>query len=166
MALDKTFNILFRFFLPKVKDVMTGDFPILDSETPVIEAFKMATNDNINTIIVTEKGNPAGVLTRRDLIGRCFFQQVDCNERTVKEFMSQPIISIDVDEDIIQAYDKMSQNKIRRLIVLEKTRIAGVITLDDIKHLSTAVPGATVYRLGYFLMGVLVTLTAMAIILL
>ena len=165
MGLNKMDNILFRAFLPKIKDVMTRNFPTLNGDIPVIEAFKAVIDDNVNAVVIEKEGKPVGILTRRDLIDRCFFQNVDCEKRTVEDFMSHPVITIDANENVIDAYEMMMQKGIRRLVVLEQAKIVGIITLSEIQHLATATPGTAIYRIGYFIFGILVTITIIVIIL-
>jgi len=151
-------------FLPKVRDVMVKDFTILDISAPLRDAFQVVVKDDVNSVIITREGRPAGILTRRDLI-RCFLQRVDCEQMTVGDFMSYPLITIDSDENVLKAYEVMMRNDIRRLAVLERGEIVGGITLGDIRHLASQTPGTVFVRVGYFLMGVLVTAAVVVIIL-
>jgi signal-transduction protein with cAMP-binding, CBS, and nucleotidyltransferase domain len=77
--------------------------------------------------------------------------------------MSHPLITIGSNENVLKAYELMMQKGIGRLVVLEDGKIVGRIRLEDIKHLASETPITVFYRVGYFLLGVLVTLVGVAL---
>lgn len=157
MAISRTAIIFGRMFLPKVKNLMTRDFTTIDGSASLQDAFQVVMEDGVHSVIITREGKPAGILTRRDLLGQCLFQRDYTEKTTVENFMSHPLITIDSNENALKAYELMMQKKIGRLVVLEDGKIVGTIRLDHIRHLAEKAPVTVFYRVGYFLLGTLAT---------
>lgn len=163
MGLNRTASILSRMFLPKVKNLMVTGFTILDVSAPLIDAFQAVARNDVHSVIMTREGKPAGILTRRDLLIKCFFEQGYFEKTTVGDVMSQPLITIGPNESILKAYDLMMRKGIGRLVVVEDDKVLGRIRLEDIKHLSSELYVTPFYRVAYFLFGVLATAIVFAI---
>ena len=54
----------------------------------------------------------------------------------VKEWMSSPVISVEPETTISKAHQLMKEKGIRRLPVVEKGRLVGIITIGDIREAS------------------------------
>ncbi len=163
MGLNRSANILGRAFLPKVRSLMTTGFTTLDANAPLIDALQAVTKNEIHSVIITRDGKPAGILTRRDLLNKCFFEHNYFGKETVGDVMSQPLLTIGPDESVLKAIELMTQKGIRQLAVVENDRVIGRILLEEIKHLATETSVTVFYRMTYFLLGVLATTVAFAI---
>lgn len=77
-----------------------------------------------------------GILTERDLLMKVV--SLDLKPSTVKvdKIMSAPIMTIAPDADITEAAKIMSRNKIRRLPVVERGKLVGIVTASDITAVS------------------------------
>jgi len=157
-TLNKTIVMFSRIFLPKVRDVMVRDITTLDVSAPLMDAVQAVMKDGVHSVIVTKEDKPVGIVTRRDLLCKLFFQKVYAEKTAAGDIMTHPLITIGPNENVLKAYELMMQKGIRGLIVLEEGTIVGRIRLEDIKHLASGTPMAVFYRVGYFLLGVLVTL--------
>ena len=157
-------GILGKLFLPKVKDLLIKNFITLDISAPLIDAFESVMKNDIRSVIITREGEPIGILTRRDLLGQCLFQRDYTEKITVEHIMSHPLVTIDANENVLKAYELMKQNGIGRLVVLEQGKLVGIIRLDYILHFASEESGTILYRAGYFLLGVLLTIAFVIII--
>ena len=163
MVINRIINIFGRVFLPRVRDLMTKGFTTLDEKAPLIDAFQAVMKNDIRSIVITREGKPVGILTRRDLLTKCFFDQTYFNKTTVGDVMSQPLITISPNENVLKAVELMTQMGIRRLVVVEGDKVVGRILLEEIKHLTSESSVTVFYRMAYFLFGVLATLVMFAI---
>jgi len=165
MAFGRMISFIGQYFMPKVQDLMTKSISPLDINTSLIDAIQILTEDNIRSIVIMDGAKPVGVLTRRDVLRLCFLKKIDTEKTTLKEVMSHPVITIDSDENIFKAYKKMEQNNIGKLIILEQGKPVGRIRLDEIRHLAMQTEGTSIYRAGYFLLGVIITIALTLILL-
>lgn len=164
MTVNRTFRILGRLFLPKVKDLMVRDITVLDVNAPLIDAVQNLAEDDSNSVFIAREGVPTGIITRRDLICKCFFQKLDAEKITVGSMMSHPLVTINASENVMIAYELMEQKGIRRLAVLENGKLVGRIRLYDIQHLTSPTPVTAFYMMGYFLLGIIATVAAVLLI--
>lgn len=96
-----------------------------DSVLSVIE--KMITN-NIGAVIVMSGGNPVGIITEKDIIEKVTKNNRDPSKVRAEEIMSSPLISIEADKTLREALILMRNKKIRRLGVVRKGKLIGIVT--------------------------------------
>lgn len=93
---------------------------------------------HVHGLIVADRDNrPLGVITDFDLMAGEWLsgdpQSLDVMRKmTAGELMSTPIDTIDIDAPAIEAARIMHEKVIRRVIVLEKDKPVGVISVSDI----------------------------------
>jgi len=114
-----------------VKDVMIEKVASLDYSSMIKDAAKLMDDKNIGSIIVTREELPIGILTERDFVKRIASKEKPLTS-SIEEVMSSPLISIDPDETVWEAAEKMKTNNIHKLPVLQDNKIVGIITTSDL----------------------------------
>jgi CBS domain-containing protein len=105
---------------------------ILKNET-LDEVAKVMSKKHLGSIVVIDpKGKPLGIITERDIVNRLTAMNLLPRKVKAEEVMSQPLITIASDKDTKEAAKSMNEHKIRRLLVMEKGKIIGIITSKDI----------------------------------
>jgi CBS domain-containing protein len=116
-----------------VKDVMTSPVITIDEEESVNKVARLMEQHNVGCIIVTGKqGKPLGIITERDIVTRVLAKNVQPSKLTAKEVMTSPLITVDPDKTLSEAARRMSRLNIRRLGVMYKGNLVGVISSKDI----------------------------------
>ena len=111
-----------------VKDVMTSPVITVDEESSVSEVARLMEKHNVGCIIVTDKmEKPVGIITERDLVVRILAKNLQPTDLTAKDVMTTPLITVDPDETISEAARRMSHLNIRRLGVVYKGKLEGII---------------------------------------
>jgi CBS domain-containing protein len=122
--------------MPRVKDFMTKGVLTIEPEKSVFEAAELMTMKEVGDIIVVGVGMPKGIVTERDFVRRVIAKQRP-PETKISDVMTTPLITIDPEASLSEAAQKMINNRIRRLPVIEKNRVVGIITVSDFaKHVS------------------------------
>jgi len=111
---------------------MTRNIVSISSETSVMEVARMMTTRDISSILIKSGDYFVGILTDRDILSKMVALGLDPNDIMAGEIMSSPLITISEDASIDEAAKKMRENKIRRLVVINKRDIAGIISESDI----------------------------------
>lgn len=114
-----------------VKDVMISNVATLDSSSMIKDAAKLMDEKNIGCVIVTENDLPIGILTERDFVKRIASKEKPLTS-PLQDVMSSPLTSIDPDETIWEAAEKMKVNNIHKLPVIKENKITGIITTSDL----------------------------------
>lgn len=116
-----------------VKDVMSSPVITIDEDATVHKAAQLMADGHIGCIIVTsKKEKPLGIITETDLVTRVLAKNIRPSKLTAKEVMTSPLITIDPDETLSETARRMSQLHIRRLGVMYKGNLAGIISSKDI----------------------------------
>jgi len=116
-----------------VKDVMSSPVVTANENAPLSEVAKLMKKHNIGCVIVsTEDGRPVGIITERDIVERLVAKDVKPSEIRAKEIMSAPLVTIDSESTISDAAREMSRLNIRRLAVMHKGELSGIISSKDI----------------------------------
>ncbi|MEM1659597.1 MAG: CBS domain-containing protein [Candidatus Bathyarchaeia archaeon] len=116
-----------------VKDVMSSPVITVEEETTVNVIAELMDKHGLGCIIVTGKdGKPIGIITERDLVSRVLAKNVRPDSIKAKDVMTAPLITIEPDATINEAAKKMSKLNIRRLGVMYKGELIGLISSKDI----------------------------------
>ena len=114
-----------------VKDVMKTNVISIDSSKTIKDAACMMDESNVGCVIVTKDNTPVGIITERDFVKRVSAKNKDLSS-SLSDVMSSPLTTINSDETVWEAAEKMKQNEIHKLPVLDNNKIAGIITTTDL----------------------------------
>ncbi len=127
-----------------VKDIMsTGVISVLPDENLDRIAFIMKSED-VGVVPVCDKQNHLlGIITDRDLIMR--YKE----DLLARDIMTESPVTANSGEDIHDAALKFSENKVRRLPILDGERLVGMLSLKDLakKKVLTAEIGHIIYNI-------------------
>lgn len=116
-----------------VRDIMSSPVITANEDDSAHEVAKLMRDNDISCVIVTTKdGKPVGIITEKDLVTRVVAENVRPSDVTAKEIMSTPLITIDAEKTISEAAKEMNRYDVRRLAVMYKGQLIGIITSDDI----------------------------------
>ncbi|MCW4046528.1 MAG: CBS domain-containing protein [Candidatus Bathyarchaeota archaeon] len=116
-----------------VRDAMSSPVVTLGEEETSNKVAKLMDENNLGCVIVTNKaGKPLGIITERDLVKRVLSKNLKPDAVKAKDIMTSPLVTIEPDATISDAARRMSRLDIRRLAVLYKGNLVGVISSKDI----------------------------------
>ena len=116
-----------------VRDVMSSPVVTMnEDETSNKAAANMDMND-LGAVIVTNKaGKSIGIITERDLVIRVIAKNLKPDTVKAKEIMTTPLVTIEPEASISDAARRMTRLDIRRLGVIYKGNLVGIISSKDI----------------------------------
>ena len=125
-----------------VTEYMDKDVLKLDMDTKTREAATMLRHYERDDIIVIDKQKlPIGIVTDEDILSKVSDAAVYAEATTLKEIMSQPLITISNKSTLQDALHKMRDNNIRKLpIITKKNQVVGMLFQSTI---ATAIRDAT-----------------------
>jgi CBS domain-containing protein len=104
----------------------------ISKEKTCQEAAALLQEKDISFLVVTEGQNPIGIVTEADFVRKIVAVNKIASDLKVSDVMSPKFRWVEPTTTIEDAVQKMLNNKIRRLIVLEDQKLAGVITQTDL----------------------------------
>jgi len=86
----------------------------------------------IGCLVVSDGSRLVGIITDRDLTVRCSAAGHDPMTCVVETHMSTGLATARADGDVLDALHLMLTHKVRRLPVVDDTRLVGLISLSDV----------------------------------
>lgn len=123
----------------KVEDVMSSPVITVRETESVLAASKLMKKHEIGCVVVVDKaGKPMGLITERDVVRRISALDLLPSKVQVGKSMTKPPSTVEASANVTEAAKKMREMKIRRLIVLQGTKLEGIITSNDIVDITPA----------------------------
>jgi CBS domain-containing protein len=113
-----------------VKEIM-HQHTIVSQELSVKEVAGIMSDKKIGSVLVATANGP-GMLTERDMLTKLVSKGKDSAKMKAKDIMTFPIKTINADADVYEACNIFTENSFRRLPVVEKGKVVGIITTRDI----------------------------------
>ncbi len=114
------------------RDIMVSKVITITRDSTVEEAVKLMNEHEIGCLIVTDNQKAIGIVTERDLMKRILARSEETKRIKVKEVMSTPLISIEPNVEIGDASRLMFQKNIKKMPIVKKDELLGLVTLTDI----------------------------------
>jgi CBS domain-containing protein len=115
----------------KVDAFMTKQVVTVDEKESLDAIVKIMGDQRIGSVIVTRKGQPAGIFTERDLLTAVLAKGESLNTQ-VGDKASSPLITVSDGTSIHRAAITMAMKHIRRLPITRGKKLVGIITARDL----------------------------------
>ncbi len=116
----------------QVRDIMNKRVITISKEKTCLDAATTLQEKDISFLVVTEGQNPVGVISEADFVRKLVAKNMVPAEVPISEIMSHKFRWVEPTTLIEDAVQKMLNNNIRRLLVLENEKLVGVITQTDL----------------------------------
>jgi len=119
--------------ITQVEDLMHKGHavPKVSADTILDKALLEITKKNLGITLIVEKTRLVGIFTDGDL-RRCINKKVDIQNTKIKDVMTKKFKTINSDALAIDAANIMEDNKIFTLVVMNKNKHIGVISMHDL----------------------------------
>lgn len=117
-----------------VESVMAKEINTIEQGKALRDGVSSMKKSNVGCIIVLEGAKPIGIFTERDLL-RKIADGPECLEWPMSRVMSKPLTVISPSATIWDAISLMGRLGIRRLPVVNKEKLVGILTEADVLRL-------------------------------
>lgn len=114
-----------------ISEIMTRKVVALDISERVEEALRLMVKFDVGSVVVTDKENPVGIITERD-ITRAALRGDSLLRLPVRGLMSRPIQTVTPDTEIWRTFELMLKLGVRRLPVVDNGKVVGIVTEQDL----------------------------------
>ena len=116
-----------------VRDVMSSPVVTIDEDETANRAAANMDMKDLGAVIVQNKaGKSIGIITERDIVKRVVAKNLKPDTVKAKEIMTTPLVTIEPEASITDAARRMTRLDIRRLGVIYKGNLAGIISSKDV----------------------------------
>lgn len=114
-----------------IDTIMTKRVMMVPSSSTIETAIQIMGEKRIGSVLVTRRQKPMGIFTERDLL-TTFISRGKPLDITIGSAASSPLITIPAGTSVHQTALTMTLRHIRRLPVVENTKIVGIVTARDL----------------------------------
>jgi CBS domain-containing protein len=116
----------------KIEDVMVEDVISVPENATVMKAAELMNKHEIGCLVVVKKGKPVGIVTETDMVKRVILGFIDPKDTKISEITSRPLVVGNPQMDVDEASRIMRRQNIKKLPVVKKGRLVGLVTTTDI----------------------------------
>lgn len=116
----------------RVRDVMVEDVVTCDRETTLQTVAETMLRRDVGSVVVTNDGNPYGIVTESDLIHAASHTGRPLAEIPTHKVASHPLVTVDPGQPIGVAIDRMRSEQIKKLVVVDDLEVVGIVTTYDL----------------------------------
>lgn len=114
-----------------VENIMTKNIIIGNVTNTLQEISNVMKKYDIGFLPIRDQKKIVGVITDRDIVINAISNNSNQND-IIDKYITKNIITINKNEEIMNAIELMGNHKIKRLIVTDENKIVGIISLSDI----------------------------------
>jgi len=118
--------------LMRVKEIMTTEVKTVSPKSTIQEAAKLMSQFRIGCLLVAEKKALVGIITESDIMREVVSKNMLPSKAKVEEFMTREVVAVGPDTEIEDAADAMTERNVKRLPVIYKNQLVGIVSAVDI----------------------------------
>jgi len=118
----------------RIEGLIRREIPLLDEGASVQEGAKLMADRNVGSLVVTRRGQVAGLFTERDLARRVIGRGLRPEDVSLGDVCSQTLVTIEHDATCVKAVAKMEAHGCRRLVAYRGGDYLGLVKLEDMAH--------------------------------
>ena len=118
--------------MAKVRDIMQKNVITIEKTKKSQDAAIILKDKEISFLVVVNDSKPIGIVSERDIVRKIVADNKESQSTPLETIMSKNFKWVEPNASIESAVQKMLNNNIRRLVVLEDGELAGVITQTDL----------------------------------
>jgi len=109
-----------------------GQVISIDPDASLQQAVAILAERRIGCLPVLDGEEVVGMLSERDIV-RCVAQRgAEALDKTVRELMTSPVVTVGSDLAVITALSLMTKRRIRHLPVVEDGKLIGFVSIGDL----------------------------------
>jgi CBS domain-containing protein len=114
-----------KVYAVKAREIMTSNVVSVDQDSTIEDAARLLARHHISGLpVVSGTGALVGLVTEHDLIAK--------SGRTVGDIMSRSVISVSADTEVEQVAHLLTNQRIRRVPVMEGDKLVGILSRSDL----------------------------------
>jgi len=115
----------------KVKEIMKRDVVTCGPDVTISHVARVMSNNKIGSVVVVEDEKPIGIVTDSDIVN-LVARGRNPKEMKVKDLEMKKLITMNPEENMLEAAKIMVENDIKRIPIVENEKLVGIVSEKDI----------------------------------
>ncbi len=119
----------------KVNDILKRKGNAVSTVSPnlsVIEGLEIMAEQNIGALVVVDDDSFIGIITERDYSRKIVLKGKSSSDTPISEIMSTEFPPVLLNDTVERCMQLMSSHRVRYLPVIEKGKLVGIISINDV----------------------------------
>lgn len=122
-------------------------------DVTVFEAIQTMAEKNVGALLVIENGRLIGIISERDYTRKVALKGKTSKDLRVRDILSQNPVYVSPGHNVEDCMRLMTQHRVRHLPVLDKDKIAGVVSIGDLVNWIISAQGSAIHQLETYING-------------
>ena len=118
--------------MAQIRDIMEKNVITIEHDKTALDAACLISEKDVSFLVIMKGDAPVGVLSESDFVKRLAAENKKASDVIISEIMSSKFRWVEPETELEDAIQKMLNNNIRRLVILDNNKLAGVITQTDL----------------------------------
>ena len=115
----------------EIESIMTIQVITVGRQTPIYNAIEILLENDITGLpVVDDDMKLVGIITEKDILK--LLSTLENDSAIVEDFMTKEVMSFDQEEDLIAICECLIRNHFRRIPIVSKRKLTGIISRKDI----------------------------------
>ena len=101
-------------------------------DNTVFDAIQKMADQNIGSLVVTEDGNPIGIVTERHYARNVFLKGRGSPTTRVRDIMEPKVLYACLDQSVEECMAVMTEKRVRHLPVIDQGKLIGIVSIGDL----------------------------------
>ncbi|HYM27076.1 MAG TPA: CBS domain-containing protein [Steroidobacteraceae bacterium] len=101
-------------------------------EAAVLEAIRAMAAHHVGALLVMQGEALEGIVSERDYARKVILMGRSSADTPVRDIMSAPVITVSLDDTVQKCMQLMTDKHVRHLPVIERGRVAGMVSIGDL----------------------------------
>jgi CBS domain-containing protein len=115
-----------------VEESMSTDLVTCQVDTSLQNSVGCMLRNRVGSVIVLEAETPVGIVTETDTIHAGYVTERPFTDIPIRKVMSNPLITISPKKTLRRATQRMDEDGVKKLVVVEDMDLLGILTTQDI----------------------------------
>jgi signal-transduction protein with cAMP-binding, CBS, and nucleotidyltransferase domain len=115
----------------KIEQFMEETLLSVEPNASVTDAAKLMQEKKVGALLVSDESQHLGIVTSVDFSHKVLANELDPAKTKIADIMAKPLISLDRDQSMKDAYRCMHQHNIRHLAVTDDNEVVGILSVKD-----------------------------------
>ena len=118
--------------MAQIRDIMEKNVVTIEHDKTALDAARLISEKDVSFLVILDGDTPVGVLSESDFVKRLAADDKKASDVIISEIMSSNFRWVEPETELEDAIQKMLNNNIRRLVILDDGKLVGVITQTDL----------------------------------
>ena len=118
--------------MAQIRNIIEKNVVTIEHNKTALDATRLISEKDVSFLVILNDDTPVGVLSESDFVKRLAADDKKASDVIISEIMSSNFRWVEPNTELEDAIQKMLNNNIRRLVILDNNKLVGVITQTDL----------------------------------